>query len=72
MEIQEYHVFHGTCFVENKIVNFVCSSNIHRGVFVLTDSDTGKPEQCSRISALPFGAEDEDSMCRNTWEINMN
>ena len=72
-KVKPFHMIHGTCVVEGRLITFVYLTTVHKGVFSVGNLATQKMEHSSRVSALPLGSmDDEDEMYQEPWNSNPN
>ncbi|MFN0014515.1 MAG: hypothetical protein ACKVU2_08195 [Saprospiraceae bacterium] len=72
-KVKLFHMIHGTCLVEGRLITFVYLTTVHKGVFSVGNLTTHKMEHSSRVSALPLDhMDDEDEMYQEPWNANPN
>lgn len=72
-KVDKFHMIHGTCLSEGRLITFVYLQDIHKGVFCIASLINMRVEHCSRVSALPLGSwEDEEQMYREPWNQSPN
>ncbi|MEQ1746203.1 MAG: hypothetical protein ABMA02_12310 [Saprospiraceae bacterium] len=72
-KVKKFHMIHGTCLVEGRLITFVYLTTVHKGVFTVSNLALQKMEHSSRVSALPLDQmDDEDEMYQEPWNANPN
>lgn len=68
----EYHLIHGMAHVGPRVISFVYLTDIHQGVFDITDPVTETSERRSRCSALPLNQDPNDPQYQKIYTEDYN